>query len=105
MKKTSQITLLTVKNISISIGYEYPVKPTKYGILYVNGLEFANIWYNTEKHIPANQWTLNRSTLALDMGLPVCDTFETREQLLQTVSEWFDQLPEEVINKYIKSIS
>lgn len=75
---------------NITIGFEYPVEKTFRGIIYINNIEFANIWRNGPNHIPANKWIINRSSLALELEYPVeqCH-FDTKENLIDGIKNWF----------------
>jgi len=61
------------------VGFEYPSKLDKsltHGRIYFHGIHFANL-YRQDPSFGNNNWVLNRDALALNMGLPVWESFNT----------------------------
>ena len=72
-------------------GYEYKGKIIR-GVIYLNQIEFANFWQlDSSYRENAFKWVINRCGLALDMNLPISNYFNSLDDLMKWLQDWFDE--------------
>jgi hypothetical protein len=82
------------------VGFHFPKneRSLTHGMIYFRGIHFANL-YRQDPSWGNNNWVLNRDVLALHMGLPVWQSFITVQQLLNSLQEWINTQPKEILDK------